>query len=109
MPLKDLVSLDVSNKYASNASFNKEKMEKILEEEKDNTIINSILNMTFGEWIDVFTFKKIINYNFEFNGLQDALIDLYKKEDDEYFSRFVFYLFNYKNWFRNIKPRKPKI
>lgn len=49
MPLKDLVSLDVSNKYASNASFNKEKMEKILEEEKDNTIINSILNMTFGE------------------------------------------------------------
>ena len=108
MPLKDLVSLDVSNKYASNASFNKEKMEKILEEEKDNTIINSILNMTFGEWIDVFTFKKEINYYLEFNELQDVLIDLYNKEDEEYFSRFIFYLFNYKNWFQNKKPRKPK-
>ena len=108
MPLKDLVSLDVSNKYASNASFNKEKMEKILEEEKDNTIINSILNMTFGEWIDVFTFKNEINYYLEFNELQDVLIDLYNKEDKEYFSRFIFYLFNYKNWFQNKKPRKPK-
>ena len=108
MPLKDLVSLDVSNKYASNASFNKEKMEKILEEEKDNTIINSILNMTFGEWIDVFTFKNEINYYLEFNELQDVLIDLYNKEDEEYFSRFIFYLFNYKNWFQNKKPRKPK-
>ena len=108
MPLKDLVSLDVSNKYASNASFNKEKMEKILEEEKDNTVINSILNMTFGEWIDVFTFKNEINYYLEFNELQDVLIDLYNKEDKEYFSRFIFYLFNYKNWFQNKKPRKPK-
>ena len=108
MPLKDLVSLDVSNKYASNASFNKEKMEKILEEEKDNTIINSILNMTFGEWIDVFTFKNEINYYLEFNELQDVLIDLYDKENEEYFSRFIFYLFNYKNWFQNKKPRKPK-
>ena len=108
MPLKDLVSLDVSNKYASNASFNKEKMEKILEEEKDNTIINSILNMTFGEWIDIFTFKNEINYYLEFNELQDVLIDLYNKEDEEYFSRFIFYLFNYKNWFQNKKPRKPK-
>ena len=108
LPLKDLVSLDVSNKYASNASFNKEKMEKILEEEKDNTIINSILNMTFGEWIDVFTFKNEINYYLEFNELQDVLIDLYNKEDKEYFSRFIFYLFNYKNWFQNKKPRKPK-
>ncbi len=109
MPLKDFVSLKISSKYSLNLDFNSQKMEKILSEEKNNQTLISLLSMTFGEWIDVFTFKKIINYNFEFNGLQDALIDLYKKEDDEYFSRFVFYLFNYKNWFRNIKPRKPKI
>ena len=108
MPLKDLVSLDISNKYVSNASFNKEKIEKIIEEEKDNTIINSILNMTFGEQIDIFTFKKEINYYLEFNELQDVLIDLYDKENEEYFSRFIFYLFNYKNGFQNKKPRKPK-
>ena len=53
-------------------------------------------------------FKKEINYYLEFNELQDVLIDLYNKEDKEYFSRFIFYLFNYKNWFQNKKPRKPK-
>ena len=108
MPLKDFVSLKISSKYSLNLDFNSQKMEKILSEEKNNQTLISILSMTFGEWIDVFTFKKIINYNFEFNGLQDALIDLYKKEDDEYFSRFIFYLFNYKNWFHNKKARKPK-
>ena len=64
--------------------------------------------MTFGEWIDIFTFKKKIDDDFEFNGLNDVLIDLYYKEDNEYFSRFIFYLFNYKNWFNYKKARKPK-
>ena len=108
MPLKDFVSLKISSKYSLNLDFNSQKMEKILSEEKNNQTLISLLSMTFGEWIDIFTFKKIVNYDFKFNGLEDVLIDLYKKEDDEYFSRFVFYLFNYKNWFRNIKPRKPK-
>ena len=64
--------------------------------------------MTFGEWIDIFTFKKKIDDDFEFNGLNDVLIDLYYKEDNEYFSRFIFYLFNYKNWFNYKKARKKK-
>ena len=108
MPLKDFVSLKISSKLGLNLDFNRQKMEKILSEEKNNQTLISLLSMTFGEWIDIFTFKKIVNYDFKFNGLEDVLIDLYKKEDDEYFSRFVFYLLNYKNWFRNIKPRKPK-
>ena len=53
--------------------------------------------MTFDEWIDIFTFKEKFDDDLEFNGLQDVLMDLYDKEDDEYFSRFIFYLFNYKN------------
>ena len=57
MPLKDFISLEISRKYCE---FNKEKMKKILKDEKDNEKLNSLLNMTFGEWIDVFTFKKDI-------------------------------------------------
>ena len=107
MPLKDFVSLEISGKYCSNFEFNKEKMKKILKDEKDNEKLNSLLNMTFGEWIDIFTFKKEIDL--KFNGLQQVLNDFYNnKEDSEYFSRFIFYLFHYKNWFLKKKPRKPR-
>ena len=64
--------------------------------------------MTFSEWIDVFTYKIENNYDLEFNGLQNVLNDLYNNEDDEYFSRFIFYLFNYQNWFQNKKGRKSR-
>ena len=57
--------------------------------------------MTFDEWIDIFTFKEKFDDDLEFNGLQDVLEDLYDKVDDEYFSRFIFYLFNYKNAYEN--------
>jgi len=107
-PLKDFVSLEISSKHGLNFDFNRQKIEKILEEEKNNQTLKSLLNMTFGEWIDIFTFKKKIDDDFEFNGLNDVLIDLYYKEDNEYFSRFIFYLFNYKNWFNYKKARKPK-
>ena len=107
-PLKDFVSLEISSKHGLNFDFNRQKMEKILEEEKDNQKLKFLLNMTFDEWIDIFTFKKKVDDDLEFNGLQDVLEDLYDKVDDEYFSRFIFYLFNYKNWFYNKKARKPK-
>ena len=64
--------------------------------------------MTFSEWIDVFTNKIENSFDFEFNGLQNVLNDLYNNEDDEYFSRFIFYLFNYQNWFQNKKGRKSR-
>ena len=64
--------------------------------------------MTFSQWIDVFTNKIENSFDFEFNGLQNVLNNLYNNEDDEYFSRFIFYLFNYQNWFQNKKGRKPK-
>ena len=107
-PLKDFVSLEISSKHGLNFDLNRQKMEKILEEEKDNQKLKFLLNMTFDEWIDIFTFKKKVDDDLEFNGLQDVLEDLYDKVDDEYFSRFIFYLFNYKNWFHNKKARKPK-
>ena len=108
MSLKDFVSLDISSRYGFNFDFNQQRMEKILNDEQDNVMLNSLLKMTFSQWIDVFTNKIENNYDLEFNGLQNVLNDLYKNEDDEYFSRFIFYLFNYQNWFQNKKGRKPK-
>jgi len=110
MPLKDVVSLEISSKYSltDDKKINKQKMKIILEEEKDNQMLNYLLNMKFGDWIDVFTFQMEINSKFKFNGIENILNSLYKNEKDEYFSRFIFYLFNYKNWFLNKKGRKPK-
>ena len=114
MPLKDVVSLEISSKYSltNDKDTNKQKMKNLLEYEKDNKELIYLLNMKFGDWIDVFTFQKEINFNSKFNGIENILKRLYKNERDDYFSnyfsRFIFYLFNYKNWFQNKKGRKRK-
>ena len=114
MKLKDFASLEVSKKKKSNSDiyFNKNSINHILKDtEKNNeTIQNFLNNISFEEWIDVFT-KKRQDYNLEeFNGLQNSLEKVAKeyKDDDEYFTRFVFYLFNYSNWFYNKKGRERK-
>ena len=70
--------------------------------------------MTIKDWIDVFILKKTI-YGFEnlcINGykeiqskipsikqLFEEILD--KNKDDIYFTKFVFYLYNYEKWFIN--------
>ena len=106
MPLKDLFSKDISGKY------NKLKHN-----------INKI-NISFGNWLDLFTYKKTIKelineydpYNFKkiddqkiednFIGI-DALLNEIKKENP-YFSLFIFYLYNYERWFFIKKGRNKK-
>ena len=110
--LKDFASLQASEKYFKNTEFdenyNKNQIVSILEEEKNNEKINMLLNMTFGEFIDIFSLMKNLDDDLEFNGLQNTLKGIYEDENNsrEYFSRFVFYLFNYKAWFNNRKGRK---
>ena len=110
MKLKDLVSLDISSKYSliEDKEFNKKNINKILKEERDNELLINLLNMTFGDWIDVFTLKKKIEIEPKFKGLEKALKEISDKNDEEYFSRFIFFLFNYKNYFQNKKGRRPK-
>ena len=91
MPLKDFVSLDIISNLGLNVDFNLQKMEKILEEEKDNQELIPLLNMTLEEQINVFNFKKKIAPDIEFNGLKEVILDLYDKENYEYFSRLIFY------------------
>ena len=110
MKLKDLVSLDISNKCSLNEDkeFNKKNINKILEEGKDNEVLINLLNMRFGDWIDVFTLKKKIEIEPKFKGLEKALKEISDKNDEEYFSLSIFFLFNYKNYFQNKKGKRPK-
>ncbi len=117
MKLKDLLSLNISSKcsLSKDKEFNKKNINRILEEEKDNKVIIDLLNMNFDKWIDVFTLKTSIENVPEFDGLEEALNTIYKKndkdsekKDEKYFSRFIFYLFNYQNYFRNKKGRSSK-
>ena len=114
MKLKDLLSLEVTKKKKSNSDkfFNRNYINHILEvtEKNNETIHNFFNNITFEDWIDIFT-KKKEDYNLkEFNGLQSALKNIAKecKDDGEYFTKFIFHLFNYKNWFYNKKGRERK-
>ena len=107
--LEDLASFEASPKNKSkngNSISNKSKIEKILEKEKDNDNLINLLNLKFGEWIDIFTLKNKFNSNIEFNGLNNSLEKVRKKNNSpKYLSRFVFLLFNYKRWFINKKGR----
>ena len=114
MKLKDLLSLEVTKKKKSNSDkfFNRNYINHILEvTEKNNETIQIFFNnITFEDWIDIFT-KKKEDFNLkEFNGLQSALKNIAKecKDDGEYFTKFIFHLFNYKNWFYNKKGRERK-
>ena len=109
MKLKDFFSLEINakNSLKFDKNYNKIIMKKVLKEEKDNEVINSFLNMTFGEWIDAFTFKTKFNNNSNFNGIQDTL-NKFSKEQNEYFTKFIFYLFNYKSVFENKIGRNLK-
>jgi hypothetical protein len=64
--------------------------------------------MTFKDWSDIFTRKKKIEHDIEFEGLRLALEEIMKKNEDDYLTRFVFYLYNYNRWFQNKKGRKKR-
>ena len=107
--LRDLASFEASPKNKSknrNSISNKSKIEKILKKEKDNDNLINLLNLKFGEWIDIFTLKNKFDSSIEFNGLNNSLEKVRKKNNSsKYLSRFIFLLFNYKRWFISKKGR----
>ena len=122
MPLKTFLSQDISPKFSTySADSNKKIIEKILENEKDNEIIIFIFNLSFGDWLDIFTYKKELDY-FGFlskdniniimeklNRVDKLLDEIYKlKNEDNYFSFFISILYNYERWFFIKKERKRK-
>jgi hypothetical protein len=109
--LAELLSYKTSLKNGSHKeNHNKNIILKILEKEKNNEKIKRLLNMKFNDWINIFLFKQKIEDNIIFNGLKSILEDIIIKfhGDNDYLTRFVFYLYNYQRWFENKKGRKKK-
>jgi hypothetical protein len=106
--LKDLVSNKISPKNSSkDENWNKLIIDKIMKSEKNNEKLMNLLNMTFNEWIDIFTYKTENKFYKESNLLQSALEEIYKnnKNDKEYLSKLIFHLYNYKRWFEKKRGR----
>jgi len=113
MKFKELFSQDITSRWKLDSQSNIKIIKKLLEEEKENTNINFVLNMKFKDWIDVFTYKKelssVENFEEEKNGIlrnyfefSDTLISkIYRtnKDDENYILYFLIYLFNYERWF----------
>ena len=117
--LKDIFSNDISPKYSTlSRDSNKKMIERIIKEQKDNVNIMFAFNLTFEEWIDVFTYKKelksINNYdeekmkdlNSQFIRLDKLILEIFEKGYiNNYLSYFISYAFNYKRWFFMKKGR----
>ena len=52
--------------------------------------------MSFGDWVDIFTFK---SEKYKNDKLKYELANLKSKDKEEmYFTKFIFYLFNYQSY-----------
>ena len=147
LPLWQLFSNHISSRYTNNnknkeeytinyskcikwnENHNKDILEKIKGNNDDSTL-NFVLDMTFSNFIDLFTGKKkvenlvqeknmeetnvdsvkIQNCFEEIKGIEKILneLEIENKYDKIYFQKFIFYLFNYERWFCARTPRKPK-
>ena len=124
MPLKDFLSQDITPKYKTlQKDSNKMIIEEILQNEKDNEIIMFILkDFTLGNWIDVFIYKKelkdfgILNEEktqkimVNFIRVDKLLEEIYKlNNENNYFSRFFYILYNYERYFYIKKERQKRL
>ena len=124
LSLKDLLSKNISQKYSTfSEDINKKIINEILLREEDDDIISYIFNLTFGEWFDVFTFKKeikdVIFFDEEkqkiimnkFERVDNLLEDIYSNNNKNYFSCFLYLLYNFERWFfvKQGRQRKEKI
>ena len=120
--LKEIFSNDISVKYKTlPADFNKQIIEKILNEEKDNVNIMFAFNLTFREWIDIFTYKKDIQSikNFYAEKIQNLphlfvhvdtlLLKIYNSYNIKYLAYFIIYIYNYERWFLIKKERNYRV
>ena len=127
MSLKELFSKDISPKYITNKrqkDFNKKYINTILKNTKDNTILFAF-NITFRDWLDLFTLKKnikeiLFEYDYldkdiDYERIQKSLYDvenLLNKimigNDKEYLTMFIFLPYNYERWFYKKKVEKQR-
>ena len=111
--IKELLSLEISTKYTSkDNNANEIIIKKILEKGKEDEKIQYVFNLKFKEWIDIFIMKKESEI-VKIDGLDLFLKEILEKNqkekdknDEKYFVKFVYYLYNFERWFLNKKNRK---
>jgi hypothetical protein len=116
MPLKELLSQDISTKYSNfDKKANKIIIDDILENHNNKTI-DFILNLKVSDWLDVFLKKK------EFSdlgikndtpptmniGVEELFKKIYAENEKNYLSYFFLYIYNFERILKIIKPRKSK-
>ena len=109
MPIKDVLSIEISGKYKSDTISNKEIIDLLLEKEKNNPIINEILNIKFLVWLvfskDIKIYKKGKIIRFE--GIEELLKEIRSKNNDEvYISEFEKSLDKYEVYFEGKRGKK---
>ena len=121
--LKELLSLEISPKYKKISKLHNKKIINEIFENKDLSnyqVIKFAFELTFKEWIELFTYKKnvyeIIKHNDEniIEEIEKSMIHvdvllkkiLDKNDDNHFFSIFTFFLYNYEEWFLIKRERK---
>jgi hypothetical protein len=113
MPLKELLSQDISTKYSNfDKKANKIIIEDILENHNNKTI-DFILNLKVSDWLDVFLKKKeFLDLGFKsltMNvGVEELFQKIYTENEKNYLSYFFLYIYNFERIIKIIKPRKSK-
>ena len=121
LKLKDFLSIEISPKFSTyKKNSNEIVINEIINKEQDNRILMFILNdLTFEDYIDIYTYKKDLNsfkqldeneLNFiqsKFIYVDELLKEVHKiNNENNYFSRFVSILYNFKRWFFIKQERK---
>ena len=123
MPLRDFLSIDISPKFSCYLeNSNKIVIDEIIKNEKDNKIIMFLLNdLTLGDYIDIFLYKKelkdfgkidektIIQIMNKFNRVDKLIEEIYQLNNkNNYFSIFISIIYNFERWYFIKKERKRK-
>ena len=101
-PIKDLLSANEKNKKI---------IEDILAIQNKNEKINIALNLSFREWIYIFTMEKEPPMEgIKFDGFYSFLKEILDKNANEgnYFYTFIFCVYNFEIWFNCKKKRNQK-
>ena len=112
MTVKELLSFEISKKYSTqNKNRNEIIIQKMLKKGKKDEKLQYVFKLKFKEWIDIFTMKKE-NTIVKIDGLHLLLNKILKTKegyiDELYFVKFVYYLYNFENWFLYKKERTRK-
>ena len=123
MTLKDIFSQEISSKIKTVKNNSNELFIKnIMNKKKYNEIIKFFFDLQLREWINLFTMKKNIkcfkNLSMEsYNEINQKLpkVDILlndilnkNKNNKKYLSYFIFYLYNFENYFLSKQSRRSK-